>query len=96
MTATVAAAAFWRNRIRVIGLPPSAIAAYLGFILFLSKSLGALLYGAFLVPLLKLTKERFQVRVACTLVVFSIGYPLLRTIDVVPTQTAQLGQFRER
>jgi hypothetical protein len=86
MTALVAATAFWRTQSRVRKLPPTGIMFYLSAVLVLCKSLGALLYGAVLVPLVRLTKPRLQIRVAMVLVSIAVSYPLLRTADLVPTK----------
>jgi hypothetical protein len=85
MTATVAAAAFWRTGTRVRKLAPAAVAGYLSAILILCKSLGALLYGVALVPLVRLAKPKLQLRIAVVLAVITVAYPLLRSTDLVPT-----------
>ena len=85
MTATVAAAAFWRTRTRVQKFAPAAITAYLSAVLILCKSLGALVYGVALVPLVRLARPRLQLRVAMILAIFAVTYPLLRAADLVPT-----------
>jgi hypothetical protein len=85
MTATVAAAACWRTRTRAAGLAPSGITAYLSFVLLTCKSGGALVYGAVLVPLVRLASPRWQLRVACVLITVVLSYPILRIMDVFPT-----------
>ena len=86
MTAIVAAAAFWRSRTRVVQkLHPAAVTAYLGAILILCKSLGALVYGVLAIPLVRLARPRLQLRIAMILATFAVSYPLLRTADLVPT-----------
>ena len=85
MTATVAAAAFWRTGTRVHKLPMAATTAYLSAILVLCKSIGALVYGVVLVPLVRLAKPRLQLRIAMVLVTIVVAYPLLRIADLVPT-----------
>ena len=86
MTATVASAALWRSRTRLIGsVPPIGIFAYLSFVLLLCKTAGALIYAALLVPLVRWARPRLQVRVATLLVVVALAYPLLRASDLVPT-----------
>ena len=86
MTAMVAATAFWRTHTRTRKLPPAINTAYLGAILVLCKSLGALIYGVVLVPLVRLTKPRLQLRIAMVLVSIAVAYPLLRAADLVPTK----------
>jgi hypothetical protein len=87
MTATVAAAAFWRTRTRVLQLPPSGLTTYLGGVLILCKTLGALLYGAALVLLVRFTRPQLQLRIALALVVIALLYPTLRATDLFPTRT---------
>ena len=86
MTAVVAAAAFWRTQTRLRKLPPARITAYLGAVLVLCKSMGALIYGAVLVPLVRVTRPQLQIRIAMVLVSLAVAYPLLRTADLVPTK----------
>lgn len=86
MTATVAATAFWRTQTPVLKLAPAAITAYLSAILVLCKSLGALIYGAVLVPLVWLTRPQLQLRIAMIFVSIALVYPLFRAADLVPTK----------
>ena len=85
MTVAVAAAALWRVRKRIFGLPLAGITAYLGVVLVLCKTLGAMVYGAFLIPLTRWARSKTQVRVAIVLATIALAYPILRTIDFVPT-----------
>lgn len=87
MTTTVAAAALWRTRTRIIGqlAPGGIVTAYLSFILLLCKSLGASVYGAVLVPLVRWASHRWQLRVACVFAIIALAYPMLRIADLVPT-----------
>ena len=85
MTATVAAAALWRTKTRILRLAPGGITGYLTFVLLLCKSLGALVYGAVLVPLVRWAGPRLQLRIACVLVSIALAYPTLRVADLVPT-----------
>src|SRR5262249_44940099 len=87
MTATVAAAALWRVGVSVRRMPPAGVTAYLSVVLILCRSLGALIYGAVLVPLVSLAKPRTQIRVALVMATFSLLYPMLRMVDLVPTKT---------
>ena len=87
MTAVVAAAALWRTQARVLRLPLAGVTAYLGAILVLCKSLGAIVYGAVLVPLVRLSKPWLQLRIALALVMIALLYPMLRAANLVPTQT---------
>jgi hypothetical protein len=71
----------------VTRIAPSAITAYLGAVLALSKSLGALLYGTVLVPLVRFTTPRLQFRVAIAFASIALAYPMLRAVDLVPVET---------
>jgi hypothetical protein len=87
MTAVVASAALWRVQARIKGLPPAAATVYLSAVLVLCKSAGALVYGAVLAPLVRLTTPRLQLRVALLLTSIALLYPTLRATDLVPTET---------
>jgi hypothetical protein len=85
-TSLVAAAAFWRARVRVYRWFPSwALTAYLGTILILCQSAAALVYGAVCAPLLRWAKPRIQLQIAVVFVSIALTYPVLRFVDVVPT-----------
>ena len=85
MTSVVAAAAQWRTQTRIARLPAAGVTAYLGTVLVFCKSLGALVYAAFLVPLVRWASPWIQLRVAMVFVVIALSYPILRTMDLVPT-----------
>jgi len=85
MTATVAAAALWRTQSRVLRLPPGGIVGYLSFVLVMCKTMGALIYGAAVVPLVRWASPRMQIRVATVLVILALSYPMLRAADLFPT-----------
>jgi len=85
MSAAVAATALWRTHSSVQRLPAGGVTAYLSLVLLLCKSLGALIYGALLVPLVRLAMPRTQFRVALVLVTMALLYPMLRIADLVPT-----------
>ncbi len=88
MTATVASAAFWRARVRIVRFaPPATVTAYLSIVLILCKSGAALVYGMVLVPITRWTKPRFQMHVATAFVLVALLYPLLRSLDIFPTNT---------
>jgi hypothetical protein len=87
MTTVIAAAAMWRIRIRPLRAPAAALTGYLAVVLLLCKSLGAFVYGAVLAPLVRFASPRMQMRAAVLLVAFALTYPMLRTMDLVPTAT---------
>ena len=86
MTTVISAAALWRTRSET-GLPlkSAPIAGYLGVVLLLCKSLGAALYGALAAPLIRWASAKTVLRVAILLSLLSIGYPLLRAENLIPT-----------
>ena len=53
--------------------------------LVLCKSMGALLFGALLVPLVRWARPAMQMRVAMVLAGLALVYPVARIVDVVPT-----------
>lgn len=85
MTAAVAAAALWRAQIKIVRLPLAGVTVYLTGVLILCKTLGALVYGAVLVPLVRWATPRLQLRAAVVLAALALTYPVLRTMDLVPT-----------
>ncbi|MBO0755436.1 MAG: hypothetical protein J2P54_06215 [Bradyrhizobiaceae bacterium] len=86
MTSVVAAVALWRAKVRVAPAPPIMVASYLSVLLVLCKSIGALLYGLVLAPLVRLAEPRMQLRVAALLATFALAYPMMRMADLVPTR----------
>ena len=86
MTAVVAAATFWRTGTKLRRLPPMGITTYLSAVLVLCKSLGALVYGVVIIPLVRLASPKLQFRAAWVLVAIAVTYPLLRTADLIPTK----------
>jgi hypothetical protein len=87
MTTVVAAAAYWRALMPFGRLPASGVTAYLGGVLVLCKTLGALVYGAALTLLVRFTPPRLQLRIALVLVAIALLYPTLRAADLFPTRT---------
>jgi hypothetical protein len=61
------------------------VLAYLGVVLVLCKTLGAFVYGVVLAPLVRWASPRMQMHVATVLVAVALTYPVLRTMDLVPT-----------
>jgi hypothetical protein len=78
-------------RARIFGLSPTAIAWVVGAMFILSKSTGALAFGVVLVPLVLYASPRTQVKVAAFVGGFTVVYPLLRGLDLLPTDA--LVQF---
>jgi hypothetical protein len=85
MTTAVASAAIWRVRVSFFRIPPALVTSYLGVVLVLCKSGAALVYGAVLIPLVRWTKPRSQLKVAVFLVALTLFYPLMRMAEIFPT-----------
>lgn len=62
------------------------VALYLGIVLVLCKSTGAILYALILVPLIMRATPERQMKVATFLGVLVLAYPVLRASDWVPTE----------
>jgi len=86
MTAAVASAALWRARVQLYRLPSAGLTAYLSVVLILCKSFGALIEAIMLIPVVRWTRPRFQIRLAVVLVSIALLYPALRTFNIFPTQ----------
>lgn len=87
MSSFVAAAVFWRLRRPIIGLPAAGVSSYLALVLLACKSLGSLLYGILLAPLVRWGSPRAQIRVAVVLAMIGLAYPVMRTYNLVPRET---------
>ncbi len=59
---------------------------YLAGVLALSKSLGAMVYLVFLLPMVLLTTGRLQLRIAVVLALLVMTYPLLRGMGLIPVE----------
>ena len=60
--------------------------AYLSGLLVLCKSLASFGYALILVPLVRYTKPRIQLRVALVFATIALSYPMLRMAELVPTK----------
>jgi hypothetical protein len=75
-----------RSRVRVLGFRSEGLAAYLGVLLVLCKSMASIVYGALSAPLLLFAKPRLQMRVAVLLALLACAYPLLRIAAFFPEE----------
>jgi hypothetical protein len=96
-TAVIGSIAFWRTRNKITRLTPSFVSSYLGIVLILCKSAGALVYAIIIGAFVRWCQPRFQIRVAVFIVVVAITYPVLRMTDYFPdTQLLQTaGVFNQ-
>ncbi len=86
MTSTMAAFTLWRvdrSAHRAVYL---LAAGYLGVVLVLSKSLGALLFAILLTPLIFLLSRRMQILLAFVIILPILSYPVLKSANLVPSQ----------
>ncbi len=91
MTSVVSAFALWRYRKDTGKFKLFVAAVYLTAVLVMAKSLGALLFTIFLVPLVVILPPATQVRVAVLVGLLALAYPVLKGADLVP-QEYMLGQ----
>lgn len=59
---------------------------YLFALLILCKSLGSLVYGLLLLPLVLFTSSKVHVRVAVVFAAIAVVYPMLRGMGLIPTE----------
>ena len=83
--AAVCAVGLWRARRRALGVASGPAAAYLALLLLSLKSLGAVLYGALVMPAVAFMRPRRQLRLALVVALLVSLYPLLRGVDLFPT-----------
>jgi hypothetical protein len=83
-TSLLAAVVLLRVKSRVNQLPTGFVVAYLGTVLILCKSAGALVYAVVIGFFFRWMKPIVQVRLAVFLVSIAILYPVLRMADYFP------------
>lgn len=86
MTAVVAAFAMWRISDSDKSKNFLVAAMYLGTVLVMAKSTGAVLFAIMLVPMVVLLSPIMQIRVAALVALLAIGYPLAKGADIVPVE----------
>lgn len=85
-TAVIASAVMWRHLTdQAAGLYRLAT-GYFFVVLVLCKSLASIFYGGAAIALVLLLKPRKQLMFCLALVMLSLSYPALRTLDLVPTE----------
>jgi hypothetical protein len=84
MTTFLAAVALWRVNDRIKSFPSAGLSIYLGTILVLFKSAGALVYAALVGFFVRWMKPRAQLRLAVVLATIGVLYPVLRMTDSFP------------
>jgi O-antigen ligase len=87
----VVSVALTRAKMRVSVISTKTLCIYLGLVLVLCKSTGAIIYAAVALPILVFSSSRTILRIASILAIFFVVYPLLRFADVIPTK--QIGDY---
>lgn len=82
--ATVAAAALYKTKVKVLGFSASWATGYLWAVLVASKSLAALLYSLASLPLVLFLSPKRQVWVAAILASILFVYPAARAVGLIP------------
>lgn len=98
MTTVIAGLALWRvEKLEKHRTMYFAGAIYLGIVLILCKSVGALLFALFLAPLVILTTRRIQINISFILIILAMAYPALKGVNLMPTETllAQAEKINE-
>jgi hypothetical protein len=73
-----------RGKWRVYGTPASLVSGYLGAVLVLCKTLGAIMYAIVAAPVVMFTGPRTWMRVSIAILLAVCAYPMLRTFDIIP------------
>jgi hypothetical protein len=84
MTTFLAAVAMWRLHDRIKPFPPVGSPVYIGAIIVLCKSAGALVYAVVAGIFVRWMKPKAQLRLAVVLAVIGLLYPVLRVTDLFP------------
>lgn len=71
---------------RLFRVPAGAVAAYMGGVLLLCKTLGAVVYAAVALPIIFFTKPKTWSTASCGILLIVCAYPLLRTYDLSPVK----------
>ena len=85
-TSILAALALSRIKSPVNRFPSGPLSLYLGIVLILCKSAGALVYAVVVGGLVRWSKPVMQLRVATLLVSIAVLYPALRVADLFPDE----------
>ncbi len=86
MTALLAALALLRDAPRPEKARLAMVSAYLLVVLVLCKSIGSLVYGVALAPLVLFLGQRWLVRLAAAMALLALAYPVLRASGIVPAE----------
>lgn len=87
MTTFLAALTMWRLNDRIKSMSPMVTSVYLGAIIILCKSGGALIYSVVGGVMVRWSNSKTQLRVAVILAAIGLLYPVLRITDIFPDRT---------
>jgi hypothetical protein len=85
VTTLIAAIALAKHRRRVLAVPAAWAAPYLFGILLICKSLGAIIYGVVVAPVVWWLRPRAQILVSFVLCLGVVAYPILKATEVFPS-----------
>jgi len=68
---------------KILGLPAYLVAVYLGIVLSLCNSTGALIYGVLVPPLLLFASPRLISKLASWIGILIVSIPLLRAVEII-------------
>jgi hypothetical protein len=83
--AIVASSVLWRRGVAIRGMPPALVTAYLAGLLALCKTLSALVYAVVGSAVVFFCSAKTQLRTAVTIACIVLAYPMLRSLDLFPT-----------
>ncbi len=86
LTCLLSALALWKAEPQQMRSKYMIAAFYLGVILVLCKTLAVLVYALAIAPLMLLLRTRSQLRIAVLLTVLAVGYPIFKSLDLVPAR----------
>lgn len=86
MTVVVAALAIAKAESGKVKLRAYLATAYMLTVLVMSKSLGSLIFVAFLVPVVFLFNRNMQIRIAAGIGLVAVAYPILKGAGLIPIQ----------
>ncbi|WP_204112512.1 hypothetical protein [Shimia biformata] len=87
LSALVAALGLWKSASYPRNLKYLLMSGYLAVILVLCRTLASMVYGLFVGLAVIFLKRRAQIWLAMVLAVIALTYPLLKGVDLVPSQT---------
>ncbi len=99
MMAFVAAFALYRAKAMHSPKTTLALSGYLGGILVLTKSMGSIIYGVLIIPMMLFLNRKWQIKIAVILTALTLAYPVMKSANLIPVglileQAASFNQER--